>query len=155
MARTKSGPQQGQSTEVMEIKHNQKNGKRFKRSRWSGQRKHIINAFEELINPKFDWRKIIRWRKNRLRQSIPQLSCVRKEARTISIYVRMNLLNTVIMRWLSQSFITTPGSRTGKTVSQLLRAVIKIFVREKQAIVFNVFPLDGTLKFEFFNFTIF
>ena len=54
MARTKSGPQQGQSTEVMEIKHNQKNGKRFKRSRWSGQRKHIINAFEELINPKFD-----------------------------------------------------------------------------------------------------
>ena len=67
------------------------------------------------------------------RQRIPQLSCVWEEARTILIDAWISLLNTLIMRSLTQSCITTPGSRTRNTMLQLLRApTIIILVKERE-----------------------
>ena len=43
------------------------------------QKKILINASEVLVDPIYDRRLVIRWRKNMQRQSIPQFSCVKEE----------------------------------------------------------------------------
>ena len=77
------------------------------------------------VHPIFKRKQIIRRRKNRRRQRIPQIGCVRKEARIILIDVKVANFDTEFMRRRGESSIVSQIFRTRHRMTKLLRATTK------------------------------
>ena len=82
--------------------------------------------FKALVHPTFKRRKIVGGRKNRGRQRVPQITCVWKEAGTISLDARVANLYRKLMRGRGLSSIAPPAFWTRNTIVELIRTSTKI-----------------------------